>query len=800
MLNDFRFALRQLRKAPAFTAVALLTLGLGIGVNTAIFSVIQSVLLRGLPYPGYERLVVGWERTIDSEKFPFSYPDVQDFAAMSRSYEHVAVSQRSGANLVGIGAPVRVQVAAVTAGYFGVAGVQPILGRAFTAEEDKAGAAPVAVLSEAFWRHNMNADPSAIGKTLNLNGTAHTIVGVMPSHLDLPQPVDLWRPLGLLTTLPGFTDRVNYTSLFVLAKLRPGVTLEQAQSEATTIWARIKADSPNSITTGITVRPLLDSRVGEYRRGLLLLFGAVVLVLLIACTNLSNLLLARGAQRSAELAVRAALGASRRQIVRQLLLESLLLSAAGGVLGILFAHAARALVIALSPADVSRFRDVGIDGTVVLFGIGVALLAGTVSALWPAWSVARIDLAKAMSSTGRSRSAGVGQSRAREGLIVAEVALTLVLLVSAGLLVKSFARVRAADLGFRPENLLLAQVSFPAGAYPDPNSRAAFADALVPRLERLPGVSAVAINTAPPLSPGWQTLFFVPGVEYPAGQGAPLADVATVSANYFQAAGIPLLRGRTFDATDLPGGPKSVIIDQRMARQYWPGQDVIGKRLSFAGGVGEATIVGLAPTLPIYGYASEPAVPQVYFLHRQVPYMNSLTLLLRTQSEPLRFAADVAAAVASIDPRQPIYNVRTMEQDIARTQGSARLYTYLLGCFSLLALALAAVGIYGVISYTTGLRTREIGIRMALGALRSQVFGGILSHGLRLIALGSVLGLLAAFALSRAAASLLYGVSHTDPGVYAATAALLAIVGLVACWWPARRAAKLDPVVALRME
>jgi putative ABC transport system permease protein len=799
-MNDLRFALRQLRQSPGFTCVAVLTLALGIGATTAIFSVVKAVLLSALPYPHYERLVVGWQTTTESANFPFSWPNYLDYAAKTQSYEELALSQRSGANLTGAGGPERVTTASVTANYFDVAGVKPALGRSFTAEEDRPGAAPVLVLSDAAWQRLFQRDPGALGRTLTLNGTVFTVIGVMPAEMDLPQAVDLWRPLGLLTDSPGFQERGNFPSLFALGRLKPGVTLEDAQREATAIWAQIKAEFPQSITTGIALQPLVENRVGQYRRGLLLLFGAVGLVLLIACANLSNLLLARGAQRTTEIAVRTALGASRAQIVRQLLIESLLLAGLGGGLGVALALAARQMIVALSPAGVARFQAASIDLPVMLFGLGLALAAGVAFGLWPAWSASQVDLRTAMQAGGRGGSAGPGRKRMREALIVAEVALTLVLLVGAGLLLKSFARIQAVNLGFRPENLLLGQISFPAPAYPNPKMRAEFVERLLPRLAELPGVAAAALNTAPPMSPGWQTLFFVEGRQYPAGQGAPLTDVATISDNYFAVAGISLLRGRPFAPSDLADGPKVVIIDERMAKTYWPGEDPVGKRMGFAGGIGQVEIIGVAPTLRLYGYASEPPVPQVYFLQRQVPAMNTVTVLLRTHGDPLALRAALADVVRRVDPAQPVFNVRTMEQDIARTQVTARLYTHLLGCFSGLALLLAAVGLYGVISYSTAQRTREIGIRLALGAVSAEVFRLILRDGFRLIAVGTALGLAAALALAQLTRSLLFGVSTADASVYAGVVVLLGAIAALACWLPARRAARVDPLVALRAE
>lgn len=799
-MHDLRFALRQLRQSPGFTVVAVLTLALGIGATTAIFSVVKSVLLSALPYPGYERLVVGWQTTADSATFPFSYPNFDDYAATTKSYEQLALSQRAGSNLTGAGLAQRIQVAAVSANYFAVAGVKPALGRTFTAEEDRPGAAPVAVLGDAAWQRLFERDPGVLGRTVTLNGVVHTIIGVMPAWMELPNAADVWRPLGLNRGGDGMQDRDNYPSLFALGRLKPGVTLEDAQREATAIWAQIKSANPRTIATGITLQPLVENRVGQYRQGLYLLFGAVGLVLLIACANLSNLLLARSAQRTTEIAVRTALGASRAQIVRQLLIESLLLAALGGAVGVGLAFAARDAIVALGPAGVERFQQAAIDLPVMLTGLGLALAAGLLFGLWPAWSASQVDLRTAMQSGGRGGSAGPARKRMREGLIVAEVALTLVLLVGAGLLLKSFSRIQAVDLGFRPERLLLGQISFPAQSYPNPKMRAAFAETLLPRLEAIPGVSAAALNTAPPMSPGWKTLFFVPGRQSAPGQGAPLTDVATVSDNYFRVAGIALLRGRGFASSDLADGPKVVIIDERMAKQYWPDRDPVGQRVGFAGGIGEAEIIGIAPTLRIYGYASEPPVPQVYFLQRQVPAMSAITVLLRTKGDPLALRGALAEVVAGLDPNQPVFNLRAMEQDIARTQVTARLYTYLLGCFSALALLLAAIGLYGVISYSTAQRTREIGIRLALGALRRDVFALILRQGFRLIALGALAGLAAAAALARLTESLLYGVSTWDASVYALVVTVLIAVAGLACWLPARRAAQVDPLIALRAE
>lgn len=805
-MQDLKFAIRQLLKNPGFTAVAVLTLALGIGACTAIFSVVNAVLLRPLPYPESSRLVMVSEMSSKSPAMSVAYPNYLDWQQSSTAFEDIGIFRyQNNWALTGRAEAEHLQGATATASYFKVLGVPPLLGRTFTAEEDRPGGPPVAVLSYRLWRRHFNSDPEVVGRTVNLSGEICTVVGVLRAEFNLPHAVEVWRPLGPITSESWVHSRGNHFLQGCVGRLKAGVTVEQGRAELNTIARRLEAANP-ATNTGLRVRvePLLETIAGDYRHGLLLLCGAVGMVMLIACVNLANLLLARGAGRRREIAVRYALGASGGQVIRLFLVEAVLLAMAGGLAGLLIAVATRDGMVALSPSLlVPRFQEITIDPRVLAFSFGVSLLSSVVFGLWPAWRVSRADPREAMQASSRTGSAGPEGRRAREWLVVAQVTLTLVLLVGAGLLGKSLSRMHAVNLGFDTSNLLTARVALSAKQYSSPDQAVAFFDRLMAAVKPLPGVSRVALSSAPPLRSRWQSGFRLIGQAAPPSGQEPGAEIALVSEDYFDTLGVSLLQGRRFGYGDRGEGVRNVVIDQAAADRFWPGQSPLGRQIGL--GDHSYTIIGVVPTLRIYGYHRAPDLMQLYLLHgmKNPPdsgQISRASLVIRTAGDARALAGPVRKAVAAIDPDQPMYDVSTMEEMTGETFQSPRLYTYLLAIFAGLALLLAAVGIYGVMAYSFAQRTHEIGIRMAIGASPGQVVALVLRQGLRLLGLGLVAGVTAALALTRLMRSLLFEVSTVDPWVYASVAGGLAAIALLACWLPARRAARIKPMRALRCE
>ena len=801
MFADLRFALRQLAKTPGFTAVALLTLALGIGANTAIFSVVKSVLLRPFPYPDSDRLVVLWEDELNYEQASIAWPDLVDWQRDNTAFTALAGYRRDDYAFTGRGEPEMLRGVRASASFFSVVGLPVTIGRVFTADEDKVGAPGLVVLSYGIWQRRFGGEANILGQTLTLNGEPYIVIGVAPPDLLTPTRTDFWTQLARGSDNPGWQNRGNHPGIRGLARIKPGFTFAQAIADLKNISAHIAKDFPDS-STGVAAggQPLLDNTVGGYRAGLGLLLGAVALVLLIACANLASLLLARSAARETEFAVRAALGASRTRLVRQLLVESLVLALGGAALGLAFAAWARSGIVALSPPGVLRFQQIAIDGGVLAVTCALAIATAVLFGLWPAWKAAQPDLRASLANGGRGGSGGPGASRARETLIVAEIALTLVLLVGAGLLLRSFAQMQAANLGFEGRGVLTARVALPQKNYPNDEARLAFNTGVLERLATLPGVARADLANGTPLDNNWETSYHVPGTaDAPPGQN-PLAEMNVVSDGYFKTLGIPLRRGRTFGPEDTLTGPPVAIIDQALADRAWPGADPIGKQIELGGNKDKpATVVGVVPTLKVYGYATEPKLVQAYLSARQdVP--QNYVLLIHATNDPAALTNAVRRAVLDVDPNQPIWDARTLGDRIGSTFATPRLYTFLLAIFAGLALGLAAVGIYGVLAYQVSRRTREFGIRLALGALASQVTALVLRRGLRLLALGLVLGFLGALALGKILGTLLYRTSAFDAGVLGGVAGLLATIALLACWIPARRAARVDPLVALRAD
>ena len=805
-MNDLRFALRQLRKSPGFTLIAVLTLGLGIGANTAIFSVIYAVLLQPLPYPEGDRLMILTETDANQPQISVSFPDYLDWRRDNTVFEHLAVSRRESFNLSGLEgrAPEQISGGLVTASFFKVIGLNPQLGRVFTEEEDRVGGPMVVVISDRFWQRVFSRDPNVLGRAVNLGNQPYTIIGVMPPQMFSPRTVEVWFPLMRRTDDQMWQTRDNHPGLFGWARLKPGVTIEKALAHMKEIAARLSKQYPDSnASVSVTITPLLENQVSDYRESLKLLFEAVALVLLIACANLANLLAARGAARAQEFAVRAAVGASRWQIIRQLLIESFVLALAGGLLGLCLAAWGRDLLVALSPPGVPRFQNLSLNGWVLFFSLGLSLGTSVLFGLWPAWHTSRADIQLALKSGGRGSSDSVGARRSRDLLVIAEVALTLILLSGAGLVLKSFANARGLGLGFDPHLLLSARVDLPSPTYSDATKLANFSKALQEKLAALPGVQNAAVASNPPLMTGWQTSFVPEGAPEPPPGKSPSVEMNVVTANYFETMRTPLLRGRAFEARDTKDQPPAIIIDQLLAERYFPGEDAVGKRLKMhtgdEGKVEFRNIVGVVPHLKVYGFEETTVLPQAYIPITQMP-QTGLVVLLRTTLSPKSLEKPVRDIVASLDPAQPAFEFKTMQERVEETWATPRLMSFLLVCFAALALTLAVVGLYGVMAFNGLRRMREIGVRLALGAMPAQIRTMMLKQGMRLLGAGLVLGFAGAVALSRVIRNLLFGVSANDPLIYGSVTVVLAAAALLACWIPARRASRVNPMITLRAE
>ncbi len=805
-MNDFKFACRQLLKNPGFAAIAIVTLALGIGANTAIFSVINAVLLRPLPYPESQRLMILNESDANQPAISVSFPDYEDWKRDNTVFAHLAISRRESFGLSGLEGrdPEQISGGLVTANFFDVIGLRPQLGRVFTAEEDRPGGPMVAVISDRLWQRVFDRDPKILGRSLIFGNEPYTGVGVMPPQMFSPRTVEVWFPIMRRTTHEGWQDRGNHPGLYGWGRLKPGVAREQAQSEMNAIADRLAKTYPNTNTkVGVNVTPLLDNQVGEYRTSLGLLLVAVGLVLLIACANLANLLAARGAARAREFAVRGAVGASRGQIIRQLLTESLVISLVGGALGVLLAYVGRDALVALAPAGVPRFQQVRLDAWVLAFAFGLALVTNLVFGLWPAWQASRTDIHLALKAGAHGSSDAPAARRTRNLLVVAEVAVTLVLLTAAGLVLKSFAKVQALPLGFEPDGLLTARVALPHAGYDDDKKVIRFSEELVRRVSELPGVSNAAIGICPPLMTGWQTSFLPEGAPEPPPGQSPSLEMEVVMGDYFAALKVPIIRGRVFNEHDTSESTPVIIVDQIYVDRFYPGQDPLGKRVRFSsdhrGEYVFRTIVGVTPRLKLYGFEDSAALPRAYLPQSQNGSEN-LVLLVRSSAAPRTLEKPIRQIVTSLDPAQPAFEFRTMQERVEETWSTPRLMTFLLLAFAGLALVLSVVGLYGVMAFNGVRRTREMGVRLALGARPGQVRSLILSQGMKLFMLGLAVGLVGSVAMARVIRSLLFEVGAADPWIFGSVTLLLGAAALLACWLPARRASRVDPIITLRSE
>jgi putative ABC transport system permease protein len=796
LLHDLKYSLRTLAKKPAFAIVVTLTLALGIGANTTIFTVVNAYLLRPLPFADPERLVSLTDLQPPNDRTPASFPEFDDWRKGNQVFTDVAGQFSSSLNLIGRREPERVLGVLVSENYFSMLGVQPVAGRTFRAEEHRPGANPVVVIGAELWRREFNGASDVIGKSITLNRTNYTVVGVVQNATLRtlgPRKADLWIPLE---RAGPFTQRGMHF-LSIVARLKPGVGIEQARSDLKVLAHRLEEQYKTG--HGITVAPLREQLFGNVRLSLLLLLGAAGFLLLIATANVANILLARASARAKEFAIRAALGAGRGRLISQTLAESLLLSSLGGIAGFLLALWGSDLLRLAWPPSIPRPQSFAIDWRVLAFLVFASLLSGALFGLAPALQISMSGLSETLKD-GWSQPSGSARSRLRSALVVSQIAVAALLLVGSGLLLRSFAQILAVDPGFHAENVLTMDVSLPSSKYKEAPQIVAFFDNLLGRIRNLPGtLSAGAVINLPLDGGGMNGDFQVQGRTFPPNQ-LPVAEKSIVTADYFRAMGVRLLRGRLFTEQDGRDAHTVAIINESLARRLWPNQDPIGQRLDI--GLTEKTnwqeIVGVVAD--VKGEALDASTTsEIYVPHPQTP-ASAMTLVIRSTADPATLAAAVRLRVAEVDKEQPIFNVRTMQEVVSNSLSGRRMSTILLAAFAGCAMLLASIGIYGVVSYWVAQRTREIGIRSALGARQSDILRMVLGHGMLLAAAGTGIGLAASLVLTRFLATLLFGVSSHDVTTMAASAAALIGVALLACYIPARRAAKVDPLVALRFE
>lgn len=800
VLADVRLAARRLIRTPGYTLVALLTMALGIGATSAIFSVVHAVLLAPLPFSQPDRLV-GVYQVWEGSRDVFAPPNFLDLEARTTTLAAMGAYDTGGATLTGAGEPARLTAATVSANFFNVLQTAPLIGRTLQASDTDPGNTDIAVLGHALWRERFGARPDIVGQTIQLDGRSSIVAGVMPRGFVWPEGVDLWRPFEYDEAFRVRNRGAWY--LDVIGRLAPGATIESAKTETATIGAQLAQAYEDNVNVGMTVHPLLDATVGSRRPALLVILGAVAVVLLIACVNVANLTLARASSRESEFAVRAALGAGRARLARQLLVESVMLAGAGGALGLLLAVGGTRALVAYGPSGFPRLETIGVSLPIVLFTLGVALATGIAFGLMPALQAGRATVSDALRERGASAPGGTRGRKARAALVVAELALAVVLLVGAGLLLRSFTRLVQVDPGFDPSNGITFTLGLPETVYDSDEKRLAFHARLEERLAALPGVTdSAVVQAVPPTSLGFNISFNVQGrPPLRPGEDQTL-EVRVADADYFPLMGIPIIQGRWFEDTDRAGAPQVVVITESAARRHFAGEDPVGQMLELGwsrNGVRiGGRIVGVAADVRTQGLDKD-APPQVYVPFMQVP-ISGVAMVIRTASAPETLLTPVRAAVQAVDPNLPVTRLETLEEHVSRSVAERRFYMLLVAAFAGVALVLAAVGIFGVLSYLVSQRRREIGIRVALGASRRSVVAMVLRQAMTPAALGVVIGLAAAGALSRFMTAMLFDLRATDPVTFAAVAVVLLAVALVAAWLPARRAVRVDPTVALRMD
>ena len=797
--RDIRYGARMLIRKPSFTIVAVLTLALGIAATTATFTVVDAVLLRKLPVTDPDRVVVIHNQLpkLNLPRSPVSAPHYLDYSRQTEAFESTAAFVTRNVNLSGVSVPERLQAGRVTATFFPTLGINPAAGRFFTAEEDRIGSERVVVLSTAAWKRFFSSNSSALNSSIQLNADHYQVIGVAPEQIQEMYPsVDLWIPMAF-TPRELSEERRGSLVYTMVARLKPGATLARAQDIMTGVARSSGAKDPDVFN--IEVRSITDEYVSDVRRPLFVLLCAVIAVLLISCANVANLLLARATVRGHEIAVRAALGAGRARIVRQLLTESLLIALIGGVFGVVLALWGTKALLALAPSDLPRLTAVHVDLRILLISLGASLGCGVIFGLVPALTASKTDLVSSLKESERTDS-GTRQWL-RRTFVVAEVALALVLLISAGLLVRSFGKLLDVRPGFDPQNVLTLRVQLPGAQYDKATKVAAFYDQVLTGVSGLPGVQHVGAAYQTPFTPGADnSSFHIRGRQAGKGDPPPHADYAFVSADYFATIGQPIVQGRGFQPSDMRAGnyfaPNSVaIVDEELARRFWPNGDALGGGLSWGAEGPWATIVGVVKTAQIKDLAEQSK--GTFYLPAYVPMS---TLVVRTSGDPKPLAGAIRDQVLAVDPNQPVFDVKTMEERVAVTLETRRFAVVLLGIFGGLALVLAAIGLYGVLAFAVSQRTREIGIHMALGARTRDVLLMVIRKGMVLVMVGVVFGIVGAYAVTRTMRSLLFEVGTTDPLTFVLVSVLLAAVGFVACYVPARRATKVDPLVALRYE